>query len=670
MARPRTVIRVNSLEPSEVLKKVVTAKEGGELRQGQVLMTQEVARALKENSHLLVEAGTGTGKSLAYLLPSILHTLENPQEEDDDSPQKRVVVSTATKALQEQLFKKDLPFLRETLKYQDVEFKFSILKGRSNYACRAKLDALKSTPSLFLELDQDELNRAAEWVETTSTGDREEINLSQKLWSEISVEPGECPGASECPFGEVCFAEAARSKAQKSDVIVVNTALYSAHLASGGAVLPPHQAVIFDEAHTLEDIAAEAFGVTLSAARIGRAASLLKTATKSKLADRLRNAATAFELELEGFDEKPILAYQPPFSLSIQRLRDLSMEADRELRSGSPSPSEETAFKQALLSFTSLLEVLSQLLNEEKYKDSVVYSQKQGNRPVLKMTPVDIAPILADALFSKTTVVATSATLAVGGEFSDPARRFGLTLPASSTLFDAQKDALGERPAWRSGIVPSPFDYNKQGFLYLPEMPHPRSETFMEKLTEQLDLMAQAANGRTLALFTSRKAMNEASEILRAKGNHLVLVQDEMPRTELLDEFTRRPGSIICATQGFWTGIDIPGDALSHVSIDKIPFPRPTDPLQVARRKLVAERRGNPFAQIDIPVAATLLAQGVGRLIRTQKDRGVVTIFDPRFSDSSYAHLLKSTLPPLKEVKDIKRVIHALEWINNNPRLV
>lgn len=630
----------------EALRKALKNSPAAEARPGQELMCAEVERSFREGNHLLVEAGTGTGKSLAYLVPSILFA--------SGEPRKRVVVATATKALQEQLINKDLPFLESSLG-EEYPFKFAMLKGRSNYACLAKINAIKATPSLFGLLGEENLDLVAQWVSSTDTGDRSEVSFPSALWSEISVDPGECPGAAACPFASGCFSEKARAEAASSDLVVVNSALYAAHLAAGGTVLHEHDAVVFDEAHTLEDIVAQAFGVTISSSRIGRLASLLKTLKLLKTSDSLRSAATALELELESLPEESFEPFKPPFSSTLERVRDLCVSAHLELLSVDTDDTTSTIKLQAVNSNTSLLSDLIKVLDPASYGNAVAYPEL-GRRPVLRLTPVDAAPIIASSLLGEKSVVFTSATLASGGKFDIPARRLGLTLETADDV----------RPSWRSGIVASPFDYPRQGLLYLPDMPSVKDPEFMNALVDELILLAQASEGRTLALFTSRRAMNEATQLLRMKSDFNILPQDELPRTDLLEAFTSSKGSIITATQGFWTGLDIPGDDLIHVCIDRIPFPRPNDPLQSARRAQASKAGLSAFYQVDIPVATRLLAQGSGRLIRTASDRGVVTFFDKRISDASYGNVILKSIPPFRRTRDRSLVLRGLQQLSSS----
>lgn len=629
---------------SALLALALAAKRGAEARPGQEMMVKEVERAFAERGHLLVEAGTGTGKSLAYLVPALLYATD-----DDD---RRVVVATATKALQEQVVEVDLPFLHDVLEPHGLGFKYAMLKGRSNYICRARVEELTKDAALLPDVSTPDLEAVNDWMRTTRSGDVGETGFSAEVKASITVGPDECPGAARCSFASTCFAERAKARAGAADLVVVNTSLYAAHLASGGGVLPDHDAVVFDEAHTLEDVASATFGVSLGAARVSRLASLVRPFVARPVSDGLRRDALTLEVDLG--EERTLDSQDPVFS-ALESVRGHSLQAFSAL-GDLDEPDAMSAV--ALTSVQAMLRDLGALL--EPQGDTVSWVETSG-RPRLRMAPLEVAPILASELFSKTTVVATSATLAVGGSFDTPLRRLGLDLPEAQ--LERRDDVVKPRPTRRVGSVPSPFDYSRQGLLYLPDMPDPRSDHFTTRLDEHLLELATAANGRTLALFSARKSYQRAAEALRGHGLE-VLLQDEMPRSELLEAFRSAPGSVLLATRGFWTGVDLPGDALTSVTIDRIPFPRPDEPLHQARKDVIRRARKDPFTELDVPQAATLLAQAAGRLIRSQSDRGVVTVFDPRVRTTRYGATLLDTLPPLHHTRDPELVKGFLAKIN------
>ena len=680
-------------EAAEVLAAVIAAKPGGENRPGQEAMCTAVDAALASGEHLLVEAPTGVGKSLAYLAPAVTHARS--------APDARVVVVTATKGLQEQLTRDDLPTLAAAVPGQPL--RFAMLKGRSNYLCRAKLD-VTMVDGIEARLDfGDEgvsgalgaVKRLGEWAEETETGDRTDAPgaVSDAVWSQVSVDPGECPGAANCHAGDACFAEAARDRAEAAEIVVVNTHLYAAHLASGGNVLPPHTAVVFDEAHTLEDTFAGAFGVRLTPFRVRRAASRARAAGgDADLIRRLDRAADALDSALGAPSEATrvdLAAAETPadvaeLAAALVTVATLARELQSTLRkselgligaSGGGDVARAKA-SQATRLLDGVADDIALLLDPPP--NSVAWIESNKGRPELHQATVDVGPALASRLYPEVTVVATSATLATGGRFDQLAGRLGLTLPPPVDR-DGSADANEGDPAGSTGAdveptpplhraltVPSPFDHARQGWLYVAKhLPEPNDPRFAEAMADELHALITAAGGRTLALFTSRAAMDRTADTLAARGGYEVLVQDRLPRPELLARFRAGPGSAVFATQGFWQGVDLPGHLCRLVAIDRIPFPRPTDPLVAARRAAATARRENDFAAVDLPAAATLLAQGAGRLIRTTTDSGVVAVFDRRLATKSYRQTLLATLPPLRRTIDGHQMIGVLSALRD-----
>jgi len=651
-------------------------------------MAEAVAHALESGEHLLVEAPTGVGKSLAYLVPGVLLT-------------EQLVVVTATKALQEQLIREDLPALAGALPGRVL--RFAMLKGRSNYLCRAKLD-VTMTDGVEARLDfgdggvtgaLEAVQRLAAWADETGTGDRADAPgaVSDAVWSQVSVDPGECPGAAACHAGDTCFAEAAREAAAAADVVVVNSHLYAAHLASGGNVLPPHTAVVFDEAHTLEDTFAEAFGVRLTPFRVRRAAARARTAgADTDLTRRLERAADALDsalgapeeatrVDLGGDapgppDERALASALAAVATLATEVRGTLRKAELHLPGGSGGGGGDVArakAAQAVRLLDGLVDDVALLLDPPP--NSVAWVESNRGRPELHQATVDVGPALAGRLYPGVTVVATSATLATGGRFDLLARRLGLTLaPPPEAAGDddhspADPDVEPSPPVHRALSVPSPFDHARQGWLYVAKhLPEPNDPRFPEAMADDLHELITAAGGRTLALFTSRAAMERTAEALAARGGYEVLVQDRLPRPELLARFRAGPGSALFATQGFWQGVDLPGRLCRLVAIDRIPFPRPTDPLVAARRAAATARRENDFNAVDLPAAATLLAQGAGRLIRTTGDCGVVAVFDRRLATKGYRQTLLATLPPLRRTIDRARMVAVLAELRDGDR--
>jgi ATP-dependent DNA helicase DinG len=680
-------------EAAETLAAVIAAKPGGENRPGQEAMCAAVDAALASGEHLLVEAPTGVGKSLAYLAPAVTHVRS--------APDARVVVVTATKALQEQLTRDDLPTLAASLPGKAL--RFTMLKGRSNYLCRAKLDVtmVDGVEARFDFGDEgvsgalDAVKRLGEWAESTETGDRADAPgaVSDAVWSQVSVDPGECPGAANCHAGDTCFAEAARDRAEAAEIVVVNTHLYAAHLASGGNVLPPHTAVVFDEAHTLEDTFAGAFGVRLTPFRVRRAASRARAAGgDADLIRRLDRAADALDSALgapseatrvdltaadRAADVAALVAALATVATLARELQSTLRKAELGL-AGGPGGGDVARAKasQATRLLDGVADDIALLLDPPP--NSVAWIESNKGRPELHQATVDVGPALASRLYPEVTVVATSAKLATGGRFDQLARRLGLTLPPpvesdgvagaddDDPAGSAGPDVEPTPPVHRALTVPSPFDHARQGWLYVAKhLPEPNDPRFADAMADELHALITAAGGRTLALFTSRAAMDRTADTLAARGGYEVLVQDRLPRPELLARFRAGPGSALFATQGFWQGVDLPGHLCRLVAIDRIPFPRPTDPLVTARRAAATGRRENDFAAVDLPAAATLLAQGAGRLIRTTTDSGVVAVFDRRLATKSYRQTLLATLPPLRRTIDADQMIAVLSALRD-----
>jgi ATP-dependent DNA helicase DinG len=681
---------------------------GGEVRDGQLAMARAVGHAVTSGRHLVVQAGTGTGKSLGYLVPALLSG-------------SKVVVSTATKALQDQLAAKDLPFLQEHLRGvlnpgMSEPFAFAILKGRSNYYCvqkAAEMRLASGKDQLNLLGDDDigkridpdrvlkEVTKLAEWSAKTELGDRSELDFEPlpQSWSAVSVSAGECPGAAKCPSGEACFAEKARKKAAEADVVVVNTHLYGQHVRTGGHVLPEHDLVIFDEAHEVEDIMADSFGVEISAGRFsflaGRARQVIADLDSNvDLVDagiRIEAALTPFEgqrlvngpgahdsiraalvtaldrvnrtLTLlrsvpddagGGIGPRKVRAVQGATSLAEELTAAMEMGAVRTAVVGIGSgvggssgsgvgssksfdpnedPFESTA--QAL-DEADEFEKINVLTSGERVAWVEAASKTRG--PVLRIAPIEVAGALAATIWSQITAVFASATIP-----SNLGPRLGLKTDNTDTL-----------------DVGSPFDYATQGMLYCAvHLPDPRGASFEPAMHEELAKLMIAAGGRTLALFTSWKGMRNAAEFMAARKPALpfrVMTQSDLPKPALTKAFAEDETSCLFATMGFWQGIDVPGRALSLVTIDKLPFARPDEPLLVARREKAGD---NAFKTIDLPRAAMLLAQGAGRLIRTSSDRGVVAIMDPRLNTAkSYRYELLAALPPMKRTRD-RSVVEA-----------
>ena len=608
-------------DAAAALRAVTAALPAAEDRPGQVEMATLVEAAIADGRHLVVQAGTGTGKTLAYLVPTILADA-------------RVVVATATKALQDQLAGKDLPFLDDTL---PTPFRWAVLKGRSNYLCLQRLREVHGGEDAQLELDglgattRAELTRLAEWAGTTATGDAAELEWapSDEAWRSVSVSSEECPGAERCPMGDPCFAENARRRAAEADVVVVNTHLYGLHVGSGGVILPPHDVVVFDEAHGLEDVMSDSVGGQLAPGRFvtltGTVRRILDDpdllAGTIALADTVRTA-----LAPHAGQRLPV-----PYPEAVQdALGAARAHLDRLLGALTAIQSPVEAAKQrklrAQLVVGRTIELLDLALSEhDGYVDYVSGSAEQ---PRLEIAPLDVAPFLVEGVWAEHTAVLTSATIPSSLE-----QRVGLP-PARTDRAD----------------VGSPFDYEHHALLYCAmHLPDPRDARYRDGVHDELAALITAAGGRTLALFTSWKAMDLAAAAVRDRVEVPILTQRELPKPALVRRFAADEATCVFATGGFFQGVDVPGRTLSQVVIDRLPFPRPDDPLLSARR----ERLGPAaFSQVDLPRAAMMLAQAAGRLIRTREDRGVVAVLDRRLGAARYRWDIIRTLPPMRRTRE------------------
>lgn len=602
------------------LAAVTGALPAAEERPGQLQMAEAVAGAIHNKRHLVVAAGTGTGKTMGYLVPSVL-------------ARKHVMVATATKALQDQLANKDLPFLAQHL---GVPFDWAILKGRSNYICLQRLRELQPTTGAQLELDdiapvvKVEIKRLGEWAKTTTTGDQAELDWlpTDKAWQSVSVGSEECPGAARCPMGDPCFAEAARRKAAVADVVVVNTYLYGLHVASGGVLLPEHDVLIVDEAHSLEDIMSDTVGIAIAS---GRFAAL--SVTLRRIIDDPGMIASVIESGVALRESiAPFTGQRLPFPLpniiadALLTGRQCIDNAQSSLRAIDTTVEEAKQRRlRAQTQSTRLIDDIDRAIG--KNDGYVAFVSGSREMPRLEIAPLDVGPTLKNGIWDAHTAILTSATI-----------------PASLT------DRVG-LPADAVDVIDvgSPFDYANNAILYCAlHMPDPRSPQFAAAVADELVALIAAAGGRTLALFTSWKAMDAAAAAVRDRVANTIITQRDMPKNALVKAFSNDESSCLFATAGFFQGVDIPGRTLSLVTIDRLPFPRPDDPLLSARRELLGAKA---FSQIDIPRASTLLAQATGRLIRTATDRGVVAVFDPRLGKANYRWDIVKALPPMKRTR-------------------
>jgi ATP-dependent DNA helicase DinG len=599
---------------------------GGEIRPGQAAMARAVADAITSRRHLVVQAGTGTGKSLAYLVPALLSG-------------QRVVVATATKALQDQLAGRDLPFLAEhlgPLPHHGRPLRWAVLKGRSNYLCLQRVTEATTRSEGRLELDdaapavRREILKLATWSALTETGDQADLDWSPsaRAWATVSVSAMECPGAARCPAGDTCFAERARRAADGADVVVVNTHLYGLDLATDGVLLPPHDVVVVDEAHQLEDVVAATNGVTLGPGRLPNLARLVGAVVASDELGRALTKAGDTLADALGDHRDQRLPEPPPVEIAaaLAVARNQVDDALRALRAIETRNDDVTQRRLRAQRAAGHLAGDVELALAPG-PDRVSWVDGPPSAPQLQVAAIDVAPVLTERLWSRRTAVLTSATIPPG-----LAERLGLPPDTTDTL-----------------DVGSPFDYPNQGLLYCAvHLPDPRSPQHPAAVHDELEALITAAGGRTLALFTSWRAMTAAADALRPRLPFEILTQADLPKPALVEAFRAVESRCLFATAGLFQGIDVPGDTLSLVTIDRIPFPRPDDPLLQARRERARERA---FAEIDLPRAATLLAQATGRLIRSATDRGVVAVLDPRLNTAGYRWDLVRALPPLRRTR-------------------
>lgn len=616
------------------LRHVTSSFDGAEERQGQVDMVHAIAENLSAGRNIVVQAGTGTGKSLGYLIPALLHG-------------EKTVIATATKALQDQLHLHDLPLLAQTL---DKEFSWAVVKGRSNYVCLQRIDEHSNGEEELFNTEYDarvrnDLDRLLEWARTTDTGDFEETHFptSERARRLISVGTDECPGKSKCPKGQACFAERARDKATEADVIVVNLHLYGIHLASGGNILPEHKVVIIDEAHQLETVLSDTIGTTISGGRVSSLASSLRQVfAEPALANRLEEIGLRLSTILASLVGQR-LALPIPTELQevLTALRLEVMDKIGSLRE-IKTDNEQTQQKiyRAQTQATRLTESIDLVLGSTD--GFVFFVEGIDSRAVLKVSPLHVGDILAQQVWADHSAVLTSATIPH-------------TMPERVGL---------ERDGIELLSVGSPFDYERHSRLYCsPEFPDRNSSVFTAFVHDELEALITAAGGRTLALFTSNKALHSAIDEMRQRLDYTILTPSEMPRQSLLETFMSDESSCIFASQSFFQGIDLPGRTLSLVVLDKLPFPRPDDPLLEARREAVG--RDKSFQLIDLPLAATALAQATGRLIRTANDKGVVAVLDRRLATASYWRTLIGALPPMTRTRHREQVEQFLRDITS-----
>lgn len=625
---------------------------GGARRPGQVKMAEAVTAALDSERHLAVQAGTGTGKSLAYLVPAIRHAQASGTT---------VVVSTATIALQRQLVDRDLPRLADALEpLLPQRPTFAIQKGRNNYVCLHKL-MLDDAPSESLIEEEDlswlgkHVKRVAEWAQDTETGDRDDLvpGVPDMAWRQVSVTSNECLGAARCPHGEECFAEIARERTKDVDVVVTNHALLAIDALADVAVLPEHDAVIIDEAHELDGRITSVATSEISAralAMAARRADKLGSARET-LEDVIDDFTAAIDLEAPGRWE----TISEPARGAFAALRDALWKTRTGIADAPPGESEndpERFAERANLknhledlhdAVVRILEVFDEP-DPAKHHDVVWLTRSERYGDSVSVAPLSVAGLLHEKLFGEHTVVLTSATLTVGGNFNAMAASWGLP-----------------KGSWDGLDAGTPFDPAKAGILYTAKhLPTPGRDGLSAETLNEIEELITAAGGRTLGLFSSRRAAEQAAEAMRARLPFDILLQGEDSTGALVDTFAKNENSCLFGTLTLWQGVDVPGSACSLVIIDRIPFPRPDDPLLQARSNAADAAGRSGFMEVSATHAALLMAQGAGRLLRSVNDRGVVAVLDNRLVTKRYGAFIRRSLPAFWDTTDPQVVRGAL----------
>ena len=650
----------------EVLHAAVQAL-GGVERTGQVAMAEAVAEAMEDEHHLLVQAGTGTGKSLAYLVPALLH-------------RRRVVVATATLALQHQLVERDLPRLVEAVKdLPGVDASFAVLKGRSNYACLHRIregvpddqGALVDVPQGSMAGKVLELRGWAE-QEAADGGSGERDNAprhTEKEWRQVSVSHRDCLGAARCPFGEECFAEVAKERAHASHLIVTNHSLLAIDAIEGVPMIPEYDAVVVDEAHELVARVTQAATDELTPMDVERAARRSQRHVDGEEADSLDEAAGDLRDAMQAASPGRFETLPEQLADALARVRDTARTClsayPKQQPGGGGGASGGTEVDPGLQQSRGMVQdVFDTAERMAAGSQADVLWMNEGTErvpPRLSVAPLQVWGPMRDELLSDKSVVLTSATLMLGGDFGPVAGSLGLK-PGERTEPGAGAERTEDVLPWVGLDVGSPFDYGRQGIMYVARhLPPPGRDGLGPAQLDEIAGLVDAAEGRTLGLFSSRRAAEAAAEAVRERLPHLTtLAQGDAQLPELAKQFVEDPHTCLFGTLSLWQGLDVPGDTCQLVIIDRIPFPRPDDPLMSARQKAADKAGGNGFMQVAATHAALLLAQGAGRLIRSSEDRGVVAILDPRLATARYGSFLKASLPPMWPTTDPALVRQAL----------
>jgi ATP-dependent DNA helicase DinG len=643
---------------------------GGAPREGQIEMAEAVANALTDRHHLMVQAGTGTGKSLAYLVPALVHG-------------RKVLVATATLALQRQLVERDLPAVVPALEKQlGREITYAIYKGVGNYICLAKMNSEEPDPDSELLLEASFLEKDAKrlhaWARSKDvSGDRDDApEVDRRVWAANSLSGRECVGADSCAYGSQCFAAKAKAKAQDADVVVTNHTLLAIEIVDSHPILPERDAVILDEAHEFMDRTTQAVTEELTSARVQRAAAMARKYMSGKLADAFTNAADSFHDAMNdyGDDVKGDFSKQG-------RLEEIPQSLEHPVRKVKETA---TALIQSLASDEEILEP-DALAERARVKGAVQEIAttagkllKMGDTHVLwyeptfstlHLAPLSVSHILRSNLLTQSPVIATSATLTVGNGFDAMAKSIGFVVGTESDE-EVSDDEIDPGNV-QFLDVGSPFDFANQGMLYLPKhLPEPTRDGTSPQVLEELGELIDAAGGRTLALFSSWRGVEAADahlrNVLKERPISIITQKRGDAVAPLVERFAKDETSVLLGTMSLWQGVDVPGNSCILVVIDRLPFPRPDEPVLAARSALADSSGGSGFMQVSVPRAALLLAQGAGRLIRSIDDRGVVAIMDSRIVTKRYGSVLLNSMPPLWRTNDKQVVRDSLKRLSEN----
>jgi ATP-dependent DNA helicase DinG len=618
---------------------------GYEFRSSQLAMAQIADEAFGKHQHVMIEAGTGTGKTLAYLIPAIRSG-------------RRVIVSTATKSLQEQLFQKDVPFLQ---KHFAPNLKAALMKGRNNFLCRQKVHQMDGQAVLKGIDEVDWFSQIRDWEKLTETGDRSELTFlpdDAELWNRIDARSDLCTG-QKCAEFQRCFITAMKQRAEEADLIIVNHHLFFADLAirqeDFRSILPEYSAVVFDEAHEIEDVASDYFGRQISSYRFEELARdtenmlrllQINAAPLRKHLVRLRERARGFFErfpEREGrypFGPMERKSFLDQHREAFEELATSVKRVETELSALTPKPEEVITMARRA---AEMRRELTFLLESEE-KSYVYWYERRGRGVFLAATPIDVSDILREKLFEQfDTVILTSATLAVGGSFSYMKQRLGI-LPSNES------------------VLPQEFDYGTQAILYIPRsLPDVRHPTFAASAAEEIARLIEISQGRAFCLFTSYMQMKDVHERVSRRVAFPLLLQGTAPRSTLLERFKSTPNAVLFATSSFWQGVDVPGSQLSCVIIDKLPFAVPSDPIVAARVRALMDDGRNAFAEYQVPEAVLALKQGFGRLIRSKTDRGILSILDNRIKRMQYGKIFLESLPAYTITQDLAAVARFME---------